>query len=1231
MPKPKDARVWNEDLVAALEARYQQSLREGKRNAHTWQKGAGQIAAVRKDIYCFSNGRIANLPNSLSKTVTRLCEDVIRGVKNVYPDGHVPTNGGAGSAAGYGYGGGVISAASVASPVRSRGNVIGGISCTNCGSSDVERHAEAQVFLCTDCGNVIESAGIASYSPVAGMVSAAPVASVQGSNPFSNGNYMKSIKIRGGAFAILMAFHHSQTDVLLKRQIIAEGQKFCDEQMEANYMAGRQHGAWSGIKTLKDHNLITEEGKAQRTDRGWRSAPHKFTLTRDGKLFIDALLTNRPEAEAARRQAAGVGAGARSTFASPGMRVGGGGNTYASPARHTLGHIPPGARIIGPIGGDFPISGGMGTNSNAERDRAELEDWMATAQVGESKLFNVGKDRRLKLHRHCDSLMAERPGLVLTHSSVGEGRSRALTIQLVRMPTGAARTAQKRSYSQSDGFSGYAQASTSSESSAAKRSRTYTPAQNAAMAAIKRQEQTEIAKEDEDMKKALAESARIAASATPKRRHTDDSGVQVIDGYDDEEEAVMQRVMQESLRESERKLPAKNSVSDVVDIADSDEDNRKMPASGDSTKRKIDLSESIDDDEDDDGNIIEINDSQDEPIDLLDSQPQVLGGDSSDDDSLPPASGLHSPPLTGKKSSASSAKKALKKKTANNDSDDDEIVLLETDHGDVHTTSSSDEEALKAHVVRMHDYMLRVMIDNRERNRNATPRAMRLELARHLTSGPLSAVWPDGWPLAQVEEEKLVYGDFAFSKIHKTSGERRTLGISVERKRANDLVQRSYAGDHLAQLRRMLQSCSFAFLLIEYDIRLTSSMTAYDANDREGFDPLDSTITCEEDVYRMFGRALLSSDSIRFIQTKDEQASLRSVGALGLVAASAPEIPGEKSISKRSTSVQALQDLLKQGGIPWRMAQRVAKAVGGIDDLTKHYDSCCDDDAKSNLLSHIVSLDGDDQLQDDLKSTPKRWSETIYHILMDQTNENSGGRLNGEAALLLHKELIEDHGQYLNILYQHGCTPDEALDRVLSSSVCPVSDTSPSRSVTIHLTKEQATQYFPSSGNSEEAFYKLNIAPDDSLRDGPIVLRAISGRHASKSLLVYEMEGSVLTDIVQNCWESISDDRNFLGLADRIAQRIDAQCRTPRRIEGTYRRVLLVCGLSPALDALARKPGYRLETRSIVDMVLANLMIRRNVVVIQAMRKNTEDRVKVVQQLALACLHHGLLTEKHTM
>ena len=128
----------------------------------------------------------------------------------------------------------------------------------------------------------------------------------QSDNPFTNDNYMKKLKIRGGAFAILMAFHHSQTDVLLKAQIIREGQKFCDEQMEANYMAGRPHGAWSGIKALKDHNFVTEQRARQYSTHS--GSPSKYTLTRDGKMFIEALLANRPEAEAAWRQAVGTGA-----------------------------------------------------------------------------------------------------------------------------------------------------------------------------------------------------------------------------------------------------------------------------------------------------------------------------------------------------------------------------------------------------------------------------------------------------------------------------------------------------------------------------------------------------------------------------------------------------------------------------------------------------------------------------------------------------------------------------------------------------------------------------------------------------------------------------------------------------------------------------------------------------------------------------------------------------------
>ena len=105
-----------------------------------------------------------------------------------------------------------------------------------------------------------------------------------------------------------MAFHHSQTDVLLKTQICAQAQKFCDEAMEANFMAGRPYGAWKSMSTLKTHQLVSEQGFRRCTTRGWRDSKHQYTLTQKGKLFIEALLTMRPEAEAARRHSLGLGA-----------------------------------------------------------------------------------------------------------------------------------------------------------------------------------------------------------------------------------------------------------------------------------------------------------------------------------------------------------------------------------------------------------------------------------------------------------------------------------------------------------------------------------------------------------------------------------------------------------------------------------------------------------------------------------------------------------------------------------------------------------------------------------------------------------------------------------------------------------------------------------------------------------------------------------------------------------
>lgn len=57
MPRAKNAKVWNEDLVTAFQARAQQALSQGKSSHLTWRTAAQSIEAVRTDIYQASTGR----------------------------------------------------------------------------------------------------------------------------------------------------------------------------------------------------------------------------------------------------------------------------------------------------------------------------------------------------------------------------------------------------------------------------------------------------------------------------------------------------------------------------------------------------------------------------------------------------------------------------------------------------------------------------------------------------------------------------------------------------------------------------------------------------------------------------------------------------------------------------------------------------------------------------------------------------------------------------------------------------------------------------------------------------------------------------------------------------------------------------------------------------------------------------------------------------------------------
>mmetsp|Transcript_11359 Transcript_11359/g.24598 ORF Transcript_11359/g.24598 Transcript_11359/m.24598 type:complete len:255 (+) Transcript_11359:1290-2054(+) len=239
----------------------------------------------------------------------------------------------------------------------------------------------------------------------------------------------------------------------------------------------------------------------------------------------------------------------------------------------------------------------------------------------------------------------------------------------------------------------------------------------------------------------------------------------------------------------------------------------------------------------------------------------------------------------------------------------------------------------------------------------------------------------------------------------------------------------------------------------------------------------------------------------------------------------------------------------------------------------------------------------------------------------------------GESALLLHKDMIQDHGRYLSVLHG-GCSPEEALDRTLCA---PDTSASPARgaarSVSIQLTKEQAAKYFPSGDSG--AFYKLSVLSTAETEHfsvptnmSPIIMRTVCGSLASKKLRIYELEGSDLAELIQRaCGDGEID---FVATAQEIGRRLDVRCQPQATAESTTeRRILLLCGIQAAMDCIAKKPDYRPEMRTVLDMVLCDVMIRYNITVIQAVRKKEEDRVNAVRQLALACLHYGYLVARN--
>eukprot|EP00899_Mesostigma_viride_P002494 jgi/Mesvir1/12245/Mv00464-RA.1 len=352
---PERRRVWNQDLITAFDARLQVCIHRRSRQQYMWEVARKEVEAVNRDIYMVaSSGNILNLPNFTHTTARNAAYAIINGRMPI-----IPTDNRRGDAP---------------------------------GSEEEDQGDE-------------EEGG----DPRIGELKRHP--------------YIREIKHRGGAYAILKACEHLHIasggrTVFFRAELIREAQRFCDAEMSPDHWAGRDFGAWSGIRTLNRHGLVEHinniAGRAAHNfaNQGPRD---QYILTQKGWDFAYLMYEVRPDWDQTERRPADAGPG------------------------------PGSAEEDGQEGNLGIVRGRMEPASLRNLDpaiRATLIEFVRSAPVGETREFQGAKKVRQGLHKLCEKIndAQRRDGLcaVVDHQSVGTGRQRKLRVQLLRPPVGDA-------------------------------------------------------------------------------------------------------------------------------------------------------------------------------------------------------------------------------------------------------------------------------------------------------------------------------------------------------------------------------------------------------------------------------------------------------------------------------------------------------------------------------------------------------------------------------------------------------------------------------------------------------------------------------------------------------------------------------------------------------------------------------------------------------------------------
>jgi ERCC4-type nuclease len=854
-----------------------------------------------------------------------------------------------------------------------------------------------------------------------------------------------------------------------KAQLCSAAQPFCDELMESNYHQGRMRGAWSSMNTLEKHGLVSVQkaGVAWNDQAGGMRSlgSNSYRLTPDGALFTEALIQRHGDEVERQIKAAGGGAAPNRTAARPGLLAAG--TVYDD----VLPINAPSHRLRAPHAPKLELPGNKITKY-ADGYEQDLRIWAESASIGDQKSFNVGKQRRQRLHNVCDTLnMALRlHGRQLTHESIStSNRSRTLYVTVV--PATSFALTQPKPWPMLD-------ASDDMDATVLPWMPEQSPPRQRLYSATGH---------------VLGGTETDTYSGTPpKRSRVSDSDTKLPPSVAAAQAAMLRQALFESSQVKQPaptasvKIPKSSHIVPPVLFLDSDQDEGndaslkkapvaklppKLAAAQAAVRRKATRLSSL---AKPSTAIIKIPESP--PVARARAaSPPLLCLD--DDDDAPRA-----------KSAAASKHELLEGLSA-------AIVDL-----------TSDEAKQKQDTLTASNRAITIVIDNRERNRNATPRVLRTELQRILTAGPLQQVWPVDLPPAIVEERNLKCGDFSILYTP----------LAVERKRISDLVQRSVRNAaHWEQLQRMREMDKQAFFLLEGSVQSAGQFQAFGLND-EATAESSFAVYNDESLVRFVGRSILLSKT-RFIQSRDEQGSLRAVASLALMACSSGNCQTNEyltaEVDMKSQRNEVFQRLHKNG-IPLAIANRVAEVIGSCREMDRLYNALPTDDIRDLVLAPVIS--------DSIKEVPENtcsaadWSMACHQVFRSRA---VGPVIEAFKSV---QTLVTNPAKLLAELYK-GKATDVALDDVLEDP----SSILPRRRVHIELPGEYGVLLRDCFPYSDDAFYRATIAPalaaptPRACLPSVILWTELSGLgYRSDNVHVYVLEGMSLVARIERTLSS---------------------------------------------------------------------------------------------------------------